>query len=48
MEWWTWLIITVVVFTAMATALVSLQAKRRSGGVIAQGRRPPPTGGRRS
>ncbi|GAB3003177.1 hypothetical protein GCM10023080_081100 [Streptomyces pseudoechinosporeus] len=47
MEWWIWLIIAVAIAVAAAASLVSLQARRRSGGVIAQGRRPRRGGGQR-
>lgn len=45
MEWWTWLIIALAILAAVAIGVVALQARRRSGGVIAQGRHRPPSGG---
>lgn len=48
MEWWTWLIIALVIVLVGAVSFVSLQARRRSGGVIAQGRRPRRGGGPKS
>ncbi|MBV7697808.1 hypothetical protein [Streptomyces sp. TRM70350] len=39
MEWWTWLIIAVAIVLAGVGFVVALQARRRSGGVIAQGGR---------
>lgn len=47
MEWWTWLIIALAVLAAVTVGIVALQARRRSGGVIAQGRRSPGGGGQR-
>lgn len=35
MVWWLWLVIAGVVVVAAAGALLGIQARRRSGGVIA-------------
>lgn len=45
MEWWIWLIIAVAAVALVVASLMSMQARRRSGGVIAQGRPRPPRGG---
>ncbi|MER5209576.1 hypothetical protein ABT063_03040 [Streptomyces sp. NPDC002838] len=47
MEWWTWLIVALAIVLVGAASLVSLQVRRRSGGVIAQGGRPRRGGGRK-
>ncbi|MBN0042791.1 hypothetical protein JS756_01415 [Streptomyces actuosus] len=48
MAWWIWLVIAVAIVVGVAASLMSVQARRRSGGVIAQGRRPRGGGGRQS
>lgn len=48
MEWWSWLIVALAILAAVAVCVAVLQARRRSGGVIAQGRRPPGKGGGRT
>lgn len=47
MEWWIWLVIVLAVVALCAVSALAIQARRRSGGVIA-GRRPPRDGGSRS
>ncbi|GFH34575.1 hypothetical protein [Streptomyces pacificus] len=39
MDWWIWLIIALAVLAAVASSVVALQARRRSGSVIVAGRR---------
>ncbi|WP_167377647.1 hypothetical protein [Streptomyces malaysiense] len=48
MEWWIWLVIALAAAAALAVCLLSVQARRRSGGVIAQGPGPRAGGGRHS
>lgn len=47
MEWWIWLIMALAILAAVALCIVAIQARRRSGGVIAQGRRAPGRGGQK-
>jgi hypothetical protein len=39
MEWWHWLIVALVVLAVLAGLVLAIQARRRSGGVIASGGR---------
>ncbi|MDI9885097.1 hypothetical protein QMZ92_11995 [Streptomyces sp. HNM0645] len=39
MDWWIWVVIGLVVLAAVASSVVGLQARRRSGDVIAGGTR---------
>ncbi|WP_215447924.1 hypothetical protein [Streptomyces sp. ATCC 21386] len=41
MEWWSWLVIGLAILAVVAALGVALRVRSRSGGVIAQGRRPP-------
>ncbi|GGF97734.1 hypothetical protein GCM10007304_09580 [Rhodococcoides trifolii] len=34
MEWWGWLILVLVIIAVIVGAVLAIQAKRRSGGVI--------------
>ena len=36
MDWWVWLIIALVAVVVLAGGFLAVQAKRRSGGVIAR------------
>jgi ABC-type Fe3+ transport system permease subunit len=38
MDWWLWVLLVVIVVAVLAGALAWVQARRRSGGVIAAGR----------
>ncbi|MEV6314666.1 hypothetical protein [Streptomyces sp. NPDC051776] len=39
MDWWVWIIIIAVIVGALALSTMGIQARRRSGGVIAVKRR---------
>jgi hypothetical protein len=39
MDWWVWVIIVLVILVVIAVTAVAIQSRRRSGGVIARGRR---------
>ncbi|MFG2307199.1 hypothetical protein ACGFS9_00705 [Streptomyces sp. NPDC048566] len=41
MDWWLWVVIALAVVALGAVSLLGVQARRRSGGVIAGGRRHP-------
>ena len=41
MDWWVWLILVLVVLAVLVGGFLAVQAKRRSGGVIAEERRAP-------
>jgi hypothetical protein len=45
MEWWSWLILAVAVLTLAALSALAVQARRRTGGVIAARRGPRPRKG---
>ncbi|SDN06601.1 hypothetical protein [Streptomyces wuyuanensis] len=45
MDWWIWVVIGLAVLAAVASSVVAVQARRRSGDVIAGGTRP--RGGRK-
>lgn len=47
MEWWIWLIVALAIVLAGASLIVPPQARHRSRGAIAQGRRPPEGGGQK-
>ncbi|MEU8523327.1 hypothetical protein [Streptomyces sp. NBC_01216] len=40
MDWWIWLIVAVAVVVVLTASALAVQARRRTGGVIAGGRRP--------
>jgi uncharacterized membrane protein len=39
MQWWGWVILVLAVLVVLFVAFLTIQARRRSGGVIAGGRR---------
>ncbi|WP_179499979.1 hypothetical protein [Streptomyces sp. WZ.A104] len=41
MDWWLWVVIVLAVLALGAVSLLGVQARRRSGGVIAGGRHHP-------
>ncbi len=41
MDWWLWVLIALAILAMCTVTLLRVQARRRSGGVIAGGRRHP-------